>query len=92
MYKVMEKIATAFFSGEFGFVIPQNLTRIKKEDTGNWSIAYSEKPEGGIILLYQKSTDKIEIKYKGKKFKSFGEKIKKFIKKEVSEIKISLLS
>ena len=88
----MEKIAAAFFKGKFGLVIPQNLTRIKKMNNSNWSIAYSEKPEGGIILLYEKSTNKLEIKYKGKKFKNFGEKIKKFVKDEVSEISISLLN
>ena len=87
----MEKLADAFFKGKFGIVIPQNLTRIKKMDIGNWSIAYSEKPEGGIILLYEKARNKLEIKYKGKKFKNFGEKIKNFIKNEVSEVTLAIL-
>jgi len=92
VYKIMEKIAEAFFKGKFGLLIPQNLTRIKKLESGNWSIAYSKKPEGGIILLYEKLTNKLEIKYKGKKFKNFGEKIKNFIKKDVSEVTLTLLN
>ncbi len=92
MNTLIEKLADAFFKGKFGFVIPQNLTRIKKLDVGDWSIAYSEKPEGGIILLYEKSKNKLEIKYKGKKFKNFGEKIRDFIKNDVSEVDIALLS
>ena len=55
MSQLMKKLADAFFKGKFGIVITQNLTRIKKMDIGNWSIAYSEKPEGGIILLYEKT-------------------------------------